>query len=253
VSANVIEGMAVEIAGDGVPAICVHGLGGTSNTFAPQMEALRSMRVIRLDLPCAGRSTLIDNPTIPGFVTAVAKLADTLGVKAAHFLGHSMGTLICQHLAVERPELVKSLVLFGALTEPTQAGRDAFRERARNARAGGMSAIADTVCERSTAAETKSRNPAAVAFVRETILRQSPEGYARSCEALAESYAADVSRIRVPTLMITGDEDASTPPSMARELASRIAGARAMIVPRCGHWPTIERAHEVNAELKRFY
>lgn len=251
-TSHVIAGMAVEVSGDGTPIICIHGLGGTSNSFTPLAPAFATMRVIRPDLPCSGRSANVDTPSMGGFVAAIAKLADTLGVKGAHFVGHSMGTLICQHMAAEHPELVRSLTLFGALTEPTDAGRDAFRKRAATARAGGMSGIADTVAHNSTSAETKQRNPAAIAFVRETVLRQNPEGYARCCEALANAHAANHSRIRCPVLLITGDEDASTPASMARELSTRIDGARVVILPRCGHWPMIERAEEANAELRRF-
>jgi pimeloyl-ACP methyl ester carboxylesterase len=88
--------------------------------------------------------------------------------------------------------------------------------------------------------------------VRESILRQCPEGYARTCEALAEATAANHQRIRCPVLIINGEEDAVAPPSVARDLAERIAGARAIVLPRCGHWATIERPEEVNAELRRF-
>lgn len=63
-SSRVIEDMAVEISGDGEPVICIHGLGGTSNTFQPQMSALAGRRVIRPDLAGSGRSDLIDRPPV---------------------------------------------------------------------------------------------------------------------------------------------------------------------------------------------
>jgi pimeloyl-ACP methyl ester carboxylesterase len=251
-SGNVVAGMAVEIAGDGAPVICVHGLGGTSNTFTPQMPVLATMRVIRPDLPCSGRSANVEKPSISSFASGLTKLADMLGVKSAHFVAHSLGTIICQHLAAERPELVRSLSLIGALIEPQQAARDGLRARAQTARGSGMTEIADAIVQNGMAAESRSRSPAAVAFVRESILRQCPEGYARTCEALAEATAANHQRIRCPVLIINGEEDAVAPPSVARDLAERIAGARAIVLPRCGHWATIERPEEVNAELRRF-
>ncbi len=251
-SMNVVAGMAVEIAGDGSPVVCVHGLGGTSNTFTPQMPVLATMRAIRPDLPGAGRSANIDKPSIGGFATGLARLAELLGVKSAHFIGHSLGTLVCQHLAAERSELVRSLTLIGALVEPSHGARDGLRQRASTARAGGLTEIADTIVQNGMAADSRSRNPAAAAFVRESIMRQSPEGYARMCDALAEANAANHGRIRCPVLIVNGEEDAVAPPSVARDLAERIAGARVVIVPRSGHWTTIERPDEVNAELRRF-
>jgi len=251
-SGNVVAGLAVEVSGDGVPVLCIHGLGGTSNSFAPQMPALATMRVICPDLPCSGRSANTEKPSIAEFAAAIARLADVLGVKSAHFIGHSLGTIVCQHLAAERPELVRSLSLIGALLEPAQATREALRKRAQTARSGGMVEIADSIVASALAAETKSRNPVAAAFVRESVMRQSPEGYARSCEALAGANAANHQRIRCPVLIVNGEEDAVAPPSVARELAERIAGARAIILPRCGHWATIERPEAINAELRRF-
>src|ERR1700754_4038442 len=114
-SARTAAGLAVDISGEGAAVICVHGLGGTSNSFTPQLPALAGMRAIRLDLPCSGRSPLSDAPSVAGMAAALARLAEALEVKGAHFIGHSLGSLICQHLAAERPDLVRSLVLIGAI------------------------------------------------------------------------------------------------------------------------------------------
>ena len=244
--------MAVETDGEGDAVICIHGLGGTSNTFAPQMTVLSGRLVVRPDLPCAGRSQLSHIPSLSAFADVVARIAERLDIKSACIVAHSLGTIVAQELAAVRPALARKLVLIGALIEPTEAAREALRRRAATARKEGLSGIATEIAQASTAAETRTRNPAAVAFIRESIMRQSPEGYARTCEALAAARAALHEHIRCPTLIITGDEDATAPPSVARQLAERIVGARVAILPRCGHWPTVERPHEVNMELRRF-
>lgn len=251
-STQTIVKMAVEVDGDGAPVICVHGLGGTSNSFTAQMEALGGKRVIRPDLPCCGRSTLSEKPSVAGFANAIAEMAGILGIRGATLIGHSMGAIVCQHIAAERPEIVGRMILLGALIEPPDAARDGLRQRAASARADGLSGIADTIAQASLGADTRRQNQAAVAFVRETVMRQDPEGYARCCEALAGAYAANHERIKCPVLMVTGEEDAVAPPSVARELGERIADARAVILPRCGHWPMVERTAEVNAEIRRF-
>jgi len=250
-----IERMAVEIDGSGDPLICIHGLGGTSNTFCPQIGALAERRVIRPDLPCSGRSPLVERPSIGGFVSAIVRMADVLGIKAAHFVGHSMGTLILQHLAAEHGSLVRSLTLLGATPGPSTQMSENLRKRAALARSGGMSDIADQICAGATSSETKQRNISAVAFVRESILRQDAEGYARTCEALAEGYPADVARIACPVLLVTGSDDTSTPISLAQELSARLTRmtrSKVVTLPRCGHWLTVERPEEVNSELRRF-
>jgi 3-oxoadipate enol-lactonase len=95
----------------------------------------------------------------------------------------------------------------------------------------------------------------AVAFVRESLMRQAGEAYARSCEALAEAQAADVSGCRLPVLLVTGDEDGVAPPQVVRSLAERFHGAtsaRVVVLPRCGHWTPIERPEECARELREF-
>jgi 3-oxoadipate enol-lactonase len=244
----------VEEDGAGSPVLFIHGLGGTSNTFTPQAAALAGrFRLIRPDLPGSGRSPLGEERlSITTLVAAMLRVLDALAVPRAAVVGHSLGTIVAQHLAVAHPARVAALALLGTLTEPPEAARAAMRARAATAREQGMAGIADAVAQGGLAAATRQESPLAVAFVRESLMRQTPEGYAATCEALADAQAAEAARIGVPTLVMTGADDATAPPSVARLIAGRIAGARAEIIPRCGHWPSIERPAEVQAALASF-
>jgi len=245
--------MVAEVLGDGFPVVMVHGLGGTSNSFQPQMPALSRYRVIRVDLPGAGRSPVPhDELTIEKFVVAVVDAAKALGVTRAHFAGHSMGTLVVQKLAAAYPDLVASLTLFGALVEPPEAARTGLAGRAKTARSEGMEPIAEQIIAATLSAETKASRPAATAFVRESLMRQPPEGYAKHCEALARATAADHRLIAAPTLLLTGDADVVAPPSMAHTLVDRISDATASILDRCGHWSMIEKPAECNERMLSF-
>ncbi len=74
-----------------------------------------------------------------------------------------------------------------------------------------MQAIADALVQAAISTETRTRRPVAVAFVRESLMRQCPDGYARSCDALADAQPAEVGGIECPTLLVTGDEDVVAP------------------------------------------
>jgi pimeloyl-ACP methyl ester carboxylesterase len=163
-----------------------------------------------------------------------------------------MGTIIAAHLAAADPGCVSSLALFGPLLAPPEPARAAIRARATQAREGDMQPIADALLRASLSAETRARRPAAVAFVRESLMRQDPDGYARTCEALAEMGPADTSRIDCPTLLVTGDEDAVAPPQAVRMMGERIAGSRVEVLRGCGHWTPIEKPEECTNLLQRF-
>jgi 3-oxoadipate enol-lactonase len=246
--------MAVEVEGAGEALVMLHGLGGTSNVYTPQMALLASrFRVIRPDLPGSGRSATATTLTISTLIETVLRALSVMGVGEAHLVGHSMGSIVCQHLAVQQPGLAKSLVLLGPLLAPADAARQALRERAAKARAEGMAEIAEAVVKGATSGDTKNNNPVAIGFIRELLMRQDPAGYASNCEALAGASAADAAQIRCRTLLIAGDEDAIAPPSNVRAMAQQMAGARVVVLNRCGHWSTIERAAEVAAQLRDFY
>lgn len=252
-STQIIEGLAVEVEGAGDPLLFVHGLGGTSNSWTPQVMALAGRyRTIRPDLPGSGRSPLQGELTIDGMVATLETLLEVLGAKRAHLVGHSMGTILCQHLAARRPSLVRSLALFGPFPEPPETARAGLRERGVKARREGMAEIADATLQAGTAAATRSDNAVAAAFVRESLMRQPGEGYGATCEALAGARAADLSLIGCPVLLVTGDEDKVAPPATVRAMDAALADSRATVLTRCGHWTPIEKPAECSRELGDF-
>jgi len=248
-----LVGMTVDSDGEGPPIVMLHGLGGTSNSFQAMVAALAGFRIVRPDLPGAGRSPLpAQQLNLRFLVEAIERATAHLGVGRAHIVGHSFGTLIAQHLAANRPERVASLTLFGPILEPQDAARERLRHRAATARQEGMCTVADQLTGSVLSTTTANDNPVAVAFVRESHMRQDAEGFARSCEALAQAEKADHRLIDCPTLIVTGDEDAVGPASIARELADKIGNAKTVVLHRCGHWTPIEKSKECGKLLSEF-
>jgi pimeloyl-ACP methyl ester carboxylesterase len=256
-STQFIQRIAVEIDGEGDAAVCIHGLGGSSNNWTPVMSALSRFRTVRIDMPGSARSASVSGPvSIDSLAQAVRDVCARLGVERAHLVGHSLGTIVCFKLATESPGLVRSLALFGPLLCPPDGARANIRARGQRARdegVAGMQAIADAIVAGATSADTRQHQPVAVALVRESVMRQDPDGYARSCDALADAQAAPVHDIRCPTLLVTGDEDGVAPPQSVRAIGERIPDSRVVVYPRCGHWTTFERPDECLRELKDFY
>ncbi|MSQ87765.1 MAG: alpha/beta fold hydrolase [Betaproteobacteria bacterium] len=235
----------------------IHGLGGTSNFWTPVLPALARFRTVRPDLPGSGRSHRVEGAlSMDRFVRALMRVCGAAGVERAHVVAHSMGTIIALQLAALEPRLVRSLALFGPLSAPTDASRGSIRARGAKARSDGepgMQQIADAIVQAATSSETRTRRPVTVAAVRESLMRQCPEGYARSCEALSEAQSADLSKIACPVLLVTGDEDSVSPPQAVRAIGEKIPGAQIEVLGRCGHWTVYEKPQECSELLGRFY
>ena len=164
----------------------------------------------------------------------------TVAGAPAHLVAHSMGTLVALHVAAAAPDAVLSLTLFGPIGAPGDAARERLRERARLVRQNGMIAVADAVAAAGLSTATKSINPIALAYVRESHLRQDAEGFAQSCEALAAAGGVDLRRLRPPALLVTGEDDPIAPPTAVQALADAIKSAKVRILARCGHWTPLE-------------
>lgn len=247
--------LAVEVDGEGPAVLLVHGLGGTSNFYQPLADALVDrFQVIRVDSAGAGRSPVPENAdiSVESHADDLAAVLDALGVASARVVGHSMGTLVVRSLAARHPDKVSALVLLGAVREPADAGRQAQRDRAATLREQGTPAVAPGIVANALSETTHRDRPEVTAFVRELVMRQDAEGYARNCEALAAATDPGPIDKKLPLLLITGEDDKVGPPEASHELARGHGDAAVEILPGVGHWTALEAARQTNDHLVKF-
>src|SRR5262245_14656712 len=161
-----------EIAGDGLPLVFVHGLGGTSNVWHAQRTGLAKFcKVVTLDLPGSGRSDKAERQyTMERWVEQVAGLADAARLDKFVLVGHSMTTVLAQKFAAKHGARLSGLVLCGPITELPPAGKEAFAKRAETVQKEGMIAVADAVLGGALTPATREANPALAGLVREMLL-----------------------------------------------------------------------------------
>jgi len=245
--------LSVEKQGNGDPVVLLHGLGSTANVWEPQVRALSDrFTLLRLDLEGAGRSAATGPLSIASWVDDLKALLDLEGIGKARLVGHSLGTLILQHFAAAHPQHVDKLVFIGVNRAPPEARRVAIRERVAKVRGEGIDAIVEAIVKGGLSPHTLAEKPEVVAFVRELLTRQSDEGYARSCEAMAAAVAADAGAIKSPVLLVAGRDDGISPPANSEGLAADLPDARVRILERCGHWHPIEQPAALNAAMREF-
>jgi len=250
-----VRGVATHIAVDGPPGapavLLIHSLGASLRIWDAQAERLsRGFRVVRFDLRGHGLSEVAAGRcTIEDLADDALAVLDACGIATAHIAGVSIGGMIAQALAARAPARTASLILCDtALALPPP---EMWRTRAATVRAEGVAAIADATLARwvtpAFLASPRGRG------LRTLLLRTHAEGYAAAAEALG---LADLSRstpeLRVPTLVLVGEHDPSTPVAAAEALRDAIPGARLAVIPRAMHLPMVERPDEVNDALLDF-
>lgn len=204
-----------------LPALVLaHSLGCDHSMWTPQMpDLLQHFQVLRYDTRGHGASSVPDGDyTLDQFGQDVLGLADRLGLSKFAFCGLSMGGAVGQWLAINVPQRLTRLVL--ANTSPKFGTQDVWNARIKAVREGGMQAIVDAIMQRFFTQENQSQEnqspdqqeSAWAQSTRAVLLGSDPQGYAACCAALRDADTRDsLSKLSVPTLVIGGDKDPSTP------------------------------------------
>jgi 3-oxoadipate enol-lactonase/4-carboxymuconolactone decarboxylase len=214
-------------------------------------DLLPHFRILRYDTRGHGASDVPPgDASIERLGRDAIALVDALGIGKFAFCGLSMGGMIGQWLGASAPDRLTHLVL--ANTSPRMDSA-AMETRRRAVLEGGMAAVADAVLGRFFSPETLARHDPDVASVRRTLLNTDPRGYASCCAAIRDMDQTDLLRqIRVPTLIVVGDRDVSTPWTGHGEvLARNIPHARVVRVPTA-HLSNIERPRSFSGALADF-
>jgi 3-oxoadipate enol-lactonase/4-carboxymuconolactone decarboxylase len=211
-----------------------------------QMPALLAhFQVLRPDLRGHGAS---DSP--PGDYTMAQLAQDVLAAAPReHFFycGLSLGGMIGQWLAARYPQRVARLVL--ANTSPRVTDPALFEARRRTVLAEGMEAVVQPAMDRFFSSPA-NRWAATICF---TLRNTDPAGYAGCCAAIRDmDHRPLLQSIAVPTLVIGGPNDASTPWSGHGDvLAASIPGAAAAIID-AAHLSNLERPAAFTGALLKF-
>ena len=239
--------------GEGPPIVFVHGLGGAANVWHGVMQPLQQHHhCIAMDLRGHGRSQAKGKFSISGWAKDVEKLIRHLELPAVTLVGHSLGTLVVQHLAQKNPDIVEQLVLVGGISYFQPHTNEAYLERADAVERDGMDALVDSWLAGAVSPQSHATLSGGVGLLRELFLRNDPSAYAKSCRALAEAPTIRRDELGQPTLIITGAHDRSTPLAMTEELKRSIPVSRVHVLPDVGHWSPIEAPGAVAAAVLEF-
>jgi pimeloyl-ACP methyl ester carboxylesterase len=253
-----IAGLRVHVreTGEGPPVLLVNGMGAPVPWWSTLERSLGELRLIEFDAPGVGRS---QTPWMPVPIQSAAwiarKVLDVAGVERADVLGYSLGGMIGQELALQSPGRVRRLVLaatscgFGGVPAPmlrllnaaTPArymSRRLYDRTAPDLFGGAARTDPDFLARHSARREADPPNKV---------------GYLMQALSVSTwSSLPWLSRLRQPTLVVTGDDDPMMLPANSYILARRIEGARLVVAPGEGHLMLMDERSAALAPIAAF-
>ena len=243
-----------ETYGDGSPVLLVHGLGSSAQDWEYQIPALAAhYQVIAVDVRGHGRS---DKPherySIPGFSADIEALLEHLQLGPVHLVGLSMGGMIGFQLAVDQPQLLKSLTIVNSAPQVKVKSFDDFRQFAKRwllARVFSMETIGKGLGRNlfPKPEQADLRNKIAKRWA-----QNDKRAYLASFSAIVGwGVQEKLSRIACPTLIVTADHD-YTPVAQKQSYTRLIANAELIVIEDSRHATPLDQPEAFNRVLMRF-
>jgi 3-oxoadipate enol-lactonase/4-carboxymuconolactone decarboxylase len=242
----------LEGGGDRPVIVLSHSLGCDHGMWDAQTrDLLPHFRVLRYDTRGHGASDVpAGDYSIERLGQDVIALTGALGIAKFAWCGLSMGGMIGQWLSASIPDRITHLVLANTSSRMDSTAMEARRQTVLE---GGMKAVIDAVLGRFFTPETLARQNPDVGSIGTTLLDTNPIGYAGCCAAIRDmNQTVLLAGIKIPTLIVVGDRDVSTPWTGHGEvLAQEIPHARVVHLPTA-HLSNIERPRSFSSALLEF-
>ena len=254
--------IAMDVMGEGPLLVFLHGIGSNRSSWHFQLPAFAGdFTVAAWDARGYGQSDDYDSDLdFSDFSHDLARVLDHFGAAKAHLCGLSMGGRVAQDFFALYPDRVATLVLCD-----TFAGDDSG-----DTRSGRSQTIEEFVQSRiqpflngASPAEVAQKRggrlmgPSASAEIRQLAIDATSqlhvESYIKTVRASAAfSRVENLVNIDVPTLLVFGDVDPLTPPTVGEYMQERIAGSQLVIIENAGHMTNMEQPDAFNSAVLAF-
>lgn len=211
-------------------------------------------RVLSFDIRGHGETTATPPPyTMSQLAQDAAELLAAFDIASSHWIGQAMGAMVGQRLAIDKPELIKSLVLSSSTAGRPDVALPLWHARNALARQGGLAALQESTLQRWFTPETRHQRPELMDRVTNMMLATPVDGYVGASLAMATMDLDEtIGQISCPTLILVGASDSATPPSEARRLHAKIKGSRLIVLPNSAHMAHLEQPDQFKQLVLEF-
>ena len=237
--------------------IFIHGFPLNKSMWDKQMIALKDKyRVIAYDVRGHGDSEAGDGDfSIELFVNDLLGMMDVLKVEKTVLCGLSMGGYIALNAVTKHPDRFDALVLSDTnCLDDTSEAKEKRLKAIDNIRENGVEKFADESIKNLFALESFTTREAEIAAAKEMIVKTSNQSLFSTINALAQrkETCSILPEIKVPVLIMVGEEDKITPPEASKLMHDNIKDSRLSIIENAGHLSNMENPDRFNEQLKQF-
>jgi pimeloyl-ACP methyl ester carboxylesterase len=241
--------------GQGRDIVILHSLLSDRHAFDPVLPALAvKFRVTLINLPGFHGSLPTPLALMDGYLAAVEDGFQEFGVANDSILiGNGFGGTVALAFAMAHPERVAKLVLSDAAACFPPEGRKQFEIMAAKVAEGGLGSIAEIAAKRVFSPAYLAAHPEKIEERKQVLLGIDPKAFQAACKILQEADLEPLlHRMQMPTLVVCGEFDQATPPPLNKSIADKVAGARYIELPGCGHCPPLEQPEAFLAAIRDF-
>ena len=234
----------------------IHAFPLTHSMWEEQLETLKNYRVIRYDLRGLGKSKVSQlQLSLEDHVDDLLKLQAYLEIEKAIWCGLSLGGYIALRALEKYPERCKALILCD--TKSAADGNEGKLKRIQAIRMlqnDGLENFAKKSAPSLLSENTLKNKPAVEEKVKSMILEQSPEAIISAQFAMLSrtDTSASLAKIKVPTLILSGEKDALISPSEQMEMQTNIPQAQFELIAQAGHLSNLEEPKLFNEKIEAF-
>lgn len=239
--------------GAGKPLLLLHSLLTEMTVFDAVLPELTG-HIARINLPGFGASSPVVLNSLADHADHVARVMDALELPAdTAVFGNGFGAFVALQLAIRHGQRFGPLIVADTLAVFPELARAPFRLMAEKVSSGGMSAVLETAMGRMFPPAFAQAHPDIIAERKKKLAAVDAQCFARACLALASmDLTAQVPSIRNRTLVMCGALDQTTPPTLAKQLAEKIPGARYEEIVGSGHCPMLEQPAALVSSIGSF-
>lgn len=250
------KNIAYEIQGDGFPIIFIHGVGSRKHSWNAVINNLKDNYLcVTYDLRGHGDSILPgdNNFIMDDLVNDVEELRSLLKLQKTHLIGHSLGGQIGPAYTLKFPTRVKTLTMLSTAAFRTKEQKQRTLDLIEEMKKKGIDAVITNLISRWYTEEFATSNPDIVSE-RITMLKEmNIETFLRVFWIYATYTMEDwLSKINVPTLLITGENDLACNPILNKKMSDSIKGSKLEILKNLKHSITTEAPDLLGSKIKKF-